>query len=52
MGYSPFASERVRGKTEIPKESIYFLRNGAQSKYSILEAHLTTYIVQSGLFMR
>ncbi|BCR99934.1 uncharacterized protein AKAW2_50276S [Aspergillus luchuensis] len=32
-GYSPFASERVRGRTEIPKESIYFFRNGAESKY-------------------
>ncbi|OJZ80458.1 hypothetical protein ASPFODRAFT_707808 [Aspergillus luchuensis CBS 106.47] len=32
-GYSPFASERVRGRTEIPKESIYFFRNGAESNY-------------------
>ena len=29
-GYSPFASERVRGRLEIPKESIYFFRHGAE----------------------
>ncbi|KAJ5227825.1 hypothetical protein N7489_008533 [Penicillium chrysogenum] len=29
-GYSSFASERVRGRTEIPKESIYFFRHGAE----------------------
>ncbi|KAL2803303.1 hypothetical protein BJX63DRAFT_412386 [Aspergillus granulosus] len=32
-GYSPFASERVRGRTEFPKESIYFFRHGAELKY-------------------
>ncbi|KAL6233542.1 hypothetical protein BDW75DRAFT_214875 [Aspergillus navahoensis] len=31
--YSPFASERVRGQTEMPKESIYFFRNGAKLRY-------------------
>ncbi|KAL4889254.1 hypothetical protein BDV59DRAFT_195803 [Aspergillus ambiguus] len=31
--YSPLASERVRARAEIPKESIYFFRNGVESKY-------------------
>ncbi|KAL4989675.1 hypothetical protein BDW68DRAFT_156345 [Aspergillus falconensis] len=33
IGYSPFASERVRGRTEIPKESIYFFRDRAEPKH-------------------
>ncbi|KAF9249443.1 hypothetical protein DTO013E5_2739 [Penicillium roqueforti] len=32
-GYSPFASERVRGRAEIPKESIYFFRHGAEPNH-------------------
>ncbi|KAL4775856.1 hypothetical protein BDW60DRAFT_214034 [Aspergillus nidulans var. acristatus] len=32
-GYSPFASECVRGRTEIPKESIYFFRDRAEPKH-------------------
>ena len=31
--YSPLASERVRGGVEIPKESVYFFRNGVELKY-------------------
>ncbi|KAL4960556.1 uncharacterized protein BDV14DRAFT_139922 [Aspergillus stella-maris] len=31
-GYSPFASESVRGKTIFPKESIYFFRDGAATE--------------------
>ncbi|KAJ5481405.1 hypothetical protein N7475_000217 [Penicillium sp. IBT 31633x] len=33
VGYSPFASERVRGRTEIPKESIYFFRRDAEPNH-------------------
>lgn len=29
QGYSPFASESVRGKATFPKESVYFFREGA-----------------------
>ncbi|KAL3435062.1 hypothetical protein BDV09DRAFT_185335 [Aspergillus tetrazonus] len=29
-GYSPFASEKVQGKTAFPKESVYFFRDGTK----------------------
>lgn len=37
-GYSPFASERVKGKTAIPKESVYFrdsMRSEIRDRHSI-----------------
>ncbi|KAJ5474036.1 hypothetical protein N7475_003602 [Penicillium sp. IBT 31633x] len=33
VGYSPFSSERVRSRTEIPKESIYFFRRDAETNH-------------------
>ncbi|KAJ6034416.1 hypothetical protein N7460_008591 [Penicillium canescens] len=33
-GYSAFDSELVRGKTPIPKETVYFNKKGAENEYS------------------